>query len=47
MMTARLARLLPDMQINAADPVLTATDLSGGEGRAAAARSHRRQLPNP
>jgi NAD(P)-dependent dehydrogenase (short-subunit alcohol dehydrogenase family) len=32
MLTARYARLLPHMRINAADPGMTATDLSGGKG---------------
>jgi NAD(P)-dependent dehydrogenase (short-subunit alcohol dehydrogenase family) len=32
MMTARFARLLPQIRINVADPGLTATDLSGGQG---------------
>jgi NAD(P)-dependent dehydrogenase (short-subunit alcohol dehydrogenase family) len=32
MLTARYARLLPHMRINTADPGLTATDLSGGQG---------------
>jgi NAD(P)-dependent dehydrogenase (short-subunit alcohol dehydrogenase family) len=32
MMTARLARLLPRIRINVADPGMTATDLSGGQG---------------
>lgn len=32
MMTARLARLLPQIRINVADPGMTATDLSGGQG---------------
>jgi NAD(P)-dependent dehydrogenase (short-subunit alcohol dehydrogenase family) len=32
MLTARYARLLPHMRINAADPGMTATDLSGGQG---------------
>ena len=32
MLTARYARLLPGVRINAADPGMTATDLSGGEG---------------
>ena len=32
MLTARYAQLLPDIRINAADPGMTATDLSGGEG---------------
>jgi NAD(P)-dependent dehydrogenase (short-subunit alcohol dehydrogenase family) len=32
MMTARLARLLPRIHINVADPGMTATDLSGGQG---------------
>ena len=32
MLTARFARLLPDIRINAADPGMTATDLSRGEG---------------
>jgi NAD(P)-dependent dehydrogenase (short-subunit alcohol dehydrogenase family) len=32
MLTARYARLLPHMGINAADPGMTATDLSGGQG---------------
>ncbi|WP_018802497.1 SDR family NAD(P)-dependent oxidoreductase [Salinispora arenicola] len=34
MLTARLARLLPHIRINVADPGMTATDLSGGEGHA-------------
>ena len=33
MLTARYARLLPGIRINAADPGLTATDLSGGQGQ--------------
>ena len=33
MLTARYARLLPGIRINAADPGMTATDLSGGEGQ--------------
>lgn len=33
MLTARFARLLPDIRINVADPGLTATDLSGGQGQ--------------
>lgn len=33
MFTARMARLLPNIRINAADPGMTATDLSGGEGQ--------------
>ena len=32
MLTARYARLLPTMRVNAADPGMTATDLSGGQG---------------
>jgi NAD(P)-dependent dehydrogenase (short-subunit alcohol dehydrogenase family) len=32
MLTARLARLLPHIRINVADPGMTATDLSGGQG---------------
>ncbi|MER6358278.1 SDR family NAD(P)-dependent oxidoreductase [Streptomyces sp. NPDC001634] len=32
MLTARYARLLPHIQINTADPGLTATDLSSGQG---------------
>jgi NAD(P)-dependent dehydrogenase (short-subunit alcohol dehydrogenase family) len=32
MMTARMARLLPHIRINAADPGQTATDLSGDQG---------------
>lgn len=32
MMTVRLARLLPQIRINVADPGMTATDLSGGRG---------------
>ena len=32
MLTARYARLLPDIRINAADPGMTATDLSHGQG---------------
>ena len=32
MMTVQFARLLPHIRINAADPGLTATDLSGGQG---------------
>jgi len=32
MMTVQFARLLPNIRINAADPGLTATDLSGGQG---------------
>jgi hypothetical protein len=32
MMTVQFARLLPTIRINAADPGLTATDLSGGQG---------------
>jgi NAD(P)-dependent dehydrogenase (short-subunit alcohol dehydrogenase family) len=32
MLTARLARLLPQIRINVADPGMTATDLSGGRG---------------
>ncbi len=32
MLTARYARLLPNIRINAADPGMTATDLSGGRG---------------
>lgn len=33
MLTARYARLLPHIRINAADPGMTATDLSGGQGQ--------------
>ena len=33
MLTARYARLLPGVRVNAADPGMTATDLSGGEGQ--------------
>jgi hypothetical protein len=33
MMTVQFASLLPHIRINAADPSLTATDLSGGRGR--------------
>ena len=33
MLTVRYARLLPDIRINAADPGMTATDLSGGQGQ--------------
>lgn len=33
MFTARMARLLPQIRINAADPGMTATDLSGGHGQ--------------
>ena len=33
MLTARFARLLPGIRINAADPGPTATDLSGGQGQ--------------
>lgn len=33
MLTVRYARLLPDVRINAADPGMTATDLSGGKGQ--------------
>jgi NAD(P)-dependent dehydrogenase (short-subunit alcohol dehydrogenase family) len=32
MLTVRYAQLLPEIRINAADPGLTATDLSGGQG---------------
>ena len=32
MLTARLARLLPHIRINVADPGMTATDLSSGQG---------------
>jgi len=32
MLTARYAQLLPGIRINSADPGMTATDLSGGEG---------------
>lgn len=32
MMAVQLATLLPNIRINAADPGLTATDLSGGQG---------------
>jgi NAD(P)-dependent dehydrogenase (short-subunit alcohol dehydrogenase family) len=32
MLTARYARLLPNIRINVADPGMTATDLSGGQG---------------
>ncbi len=32
MLTARYAQLLPGIRINTADPGMTATDLSGGEG---------------
>jgi NAD(P)-dependent dehydrogenase (short-subunit alcohol dehydrogenase family) len=32
MMTAQFANLLPNIRINVADPGLTATDLSGGQG---------------
>jgi hypothetical protein len=32
MMTVQYASLLPHIRINAADPGLTATDLSGGQG---------------
>ena len=32
MMTVQFARPLPNIRINAADPGLTATDLSGGQG---------------
>ena len=32
MLTVRYARLLPNIRINAADPGMTATDLSGGTG---------------
>jgi hypothetical protein len=31
-MTVQFAGLLPNIRINAADPGLTATDLSGGQG---------------
>ena len=33
MLTARYARLLPGIRINAADPGMTATDLNGGQGQ--------------
>lgn len=33
MLTARYARLLPNIRINAADPGMTATDLSHGQGQ--------------
>ena len=36
MLTARYARLLPGIRINAADPGQTATDLSGGQGHSLA-----------
>ena len=32
MLTARYARLLPNLHINAVDPGMTATDMSGGQG---------------
>jgi NAD(P)-dependent dehydrogenase (short-subunit alcohol dehydrogenase family) len=32
MLTVRYAQLLPGIRINSADPGLTATDLSGGQG---------------
>jgi len=32
MLTARYAQLLPGIRINSADPGMTATDLSGGQG---------------
>jgi NAD(P)-dependent dehydrogenase (short-subunit alcohol dehydrogenase family) len=32
MLTARLARLLPHIRINVADPGMTATDLNGHQG---------------
>ena len=32
MLTVRYAQMLPEIQINSADPGMTATDLSGGEG---------------
>jgi hypothetical protein len=32
MLTARYAKLLPGIRINVADPGMTATDLSGGQG---------------
>jgi NAD(P)-dependent dehydrogenase (short-subunit alcohol dehydrogenase family) len=32
MMTVHVASLLPNIRVNAADPGLTATDLSGGQG---------------
>lgn len=32
MLTIRYARLLPHVRINAADPIMTATDLSSGQG---------------
>jgi NAD(P)-dependent dehydrogenase (short-subunit alcohol dehydrogenase family) len=32
MLTVRYAQLLPDIRINSADPGMTATDLSGGQG---------------
>lgn len=32
MLTARYARLLPNIHLNVADPGLTATDLSSGHG---------------
>ena len=34
MLTARYAQLLPHVRVNAADPGMTATDLSGGQGHA-------------
>ena len=36
MLTARYAQLLPGIRINAADPGMTATDLSGGQGHSVA-----------
>lgn len=33
MFTARMARLLQNIRINSADPGMTATDLSGGQGQ--------------
>lgn len=36
MLTVRYARLLPNVRINAADPGMTATDLSGGHGHSVA-----------
>ena len=36
MLTVRYARLLPGIRINAADPGMTATDLSGGQGHSVA-----------
>jgi len=35
MLTARYAKLLPGIRINVADPGMTATDLSGGQGHSA------------